>query len=87
MSVYVDVNELLAYLYNKQDERVDVALEIARFPTVDAVEVVHGRLIETGEDEEYTFYGNCSVCGADNRMYHNYCCNCGARMDGGKNDG
>ena len=53
-------------------------------PTVDAVEVVHGRLIETGWDEEYTAYGNCSICKADNRMSNNYCGNCGAKMDGEK---
>ena len=36
----IDADELLNHLYNKQQERVDVALEIARFPTVDAVPVV-----------------------------------------------
>lgn len=58
-------------------------------PTVDAVEVVHGRW----EKEEPDKCGNrkpkCSVCG----KYHlawwsdythcNYCPNCGAKMDGG----
>ena len=48
----------------------------------DVAEVRHGKLIETGFDEEYTNYGNCSVCGADNRMSNNYCGNCGAKMDG-----
>ena len=40
----IDADALLNHLYNKQQERVDVALEIARFPTVDAVEVVHGKM-------------------------------------------
>ena len=62
-----------------------------RQPTVDAVEVVHGRW----EKEEPDKCGNrkpkCSVCG----KYHlawwsdythcNYCPNCGAKMDGDGN--
>ena len=65
------------------DEVVDNA------PTVDAVEVVHGRwdTIWYGTDSR----GNvvkCSVCGY--RKFDttdNYCPNCGAKMDGGNEDG
>ena len=51
-------------------------------PTVDAVEVVHGRWIE------YKSFMKCSECGShwyytDNHCYlFNYCPNCGAKMDG-----
>jgi hypothetical protein len=68
------------------------ALEDAQ--TADAVEVVHGRWIEDG------YYGNpfvCSHCGREgcysgdfmNKQYYytNYCPNCGAKMDGGNEDG
>lgn len=55
---------------------------LSHTPTVDAELVIHGRLIETGWDEEYENYGRCSACGADNRMRNNYCGNCGAKMDG-----
>jgi len=63
-------------------------------PTVDAVEVVHGRWINEGDGD-----WRCSVC---RRLYTfddygdidpkedcgcNYCPNCGAKMDGGKDDG
>lgn len=34
---------LLAHLFSKQDEPLDIMKEIAKFPTVDAVPVVHGR--------------------------------------------
>ena len=50
------------------------AKQIADAPTVDAVEVVHGRWI--GVD-----YDKCSVCGGLELGRTNYCPNCGARMD------
>ena len=49
-------------------------------PTVDAVEVVHGRWIK-GENWSVT----CSVCGCLSIAHDgkNFCPNCGAKMDGG----
>ena len=56
-------------------------------PTVDAVEVVHGRW-EWRHTNEYTQVLTCSVCsrteGAD--VHHNYCPNCGADMRERKTD-
>ena len=59
--------------------------DVEAAPTVDAVEVVHGRWIE---QEKYTFgtMYDCSICGTrilDNGHPWNYCPNCGAKMDGG----
>ena len=57
-------------------------------PTVDAVEVVHGRWIDT--DYKPDIYCKCSVCGRRVYAYddgYNYCPNCGAKMDGGNEDG
>lgn len=55
-------------------------------PTVDAVEVMHGRWVPTtvpfmNECED------CSVCGYRTVWGHryNYCPRCGAKMDGGDN--
>ena len=53
---------------------------IKNFPTVDAVEVVHGRWIQSEPG-----YRLCSHCMADVAIYsghRNYCPNCGAKMDG-----
>ena len=61
-------------------------------PTVDAVEVVHGRWIPT----YHTYYNrdgacqiadefHCSVCEIYSRDKWNYCPNCGAKMDGDEN--
>ena len=65
-------------------------------PTVDAVEVVHGRW----EIKEYPITGckkiTCSICSYwvdrgpawnKNWGFHHYCPNCGAKMDGGNEDG
>lgn len=64
-------------------------------PTVDAVEVVHGRwkpdLYHDGQpyrDEWYGYIFKCSVCGDttmgsyDLECHYNYRPNCGAKMDG-----
>lgn len=50
-------------------------------PTVDAVEVVHGRWEKHGKHD-----WRCSVCKAGvpySYTGHKYCHNCGAKMDGG----
>ena len=66
----------------------DCVYEVGTMPTVDAVEVVHG---EWGEI--YTCHGErlwgykCSQCEQDSANKSNYCPNCGAKMDGGNEDG
>lgn len=64
-------------------------------PTVDAVEVVHGRWIEdyetfvqdNGYESEPIHTGFlCSVCGRHSCSIEPYC-HCGAKMDGGNEDG
>ena len=53
-------------------------------PTVDAVEVVHGRWIDNGIPD--SMLSGCSVCGYSCGAYSfNYCPNCGAKMDGDGN--
>jgi len=58
--------------------------DIDNTPTVDAVEVVHGRWIEEIEKNEAfeSEMVKCSVCGQLRFFESNYCPNCGARMDG-----
>jgi hypothetical protein len=61
---------------------------IDRAPTVDAVEVVHGRWLggyqQNGEHWRYEL-PYCSICGHRNDGITNYCPNCGAKMDGDGN--
>ena len=60
-------------------------------PTVDAVEVVHGRWIATLVPDGYVQKASrlrkqCSVCGWTNACRYRFCPNCGAKMDGGNKD-
>ena len=63
--------------------------KIKAIPVADVAPVVHGRWIE---QEKYTFgvMYDCSICRdriLDNGHSWNYCPNCGARMDGGSENG
>ena len=62
----------------------DFADMISNIPTVDAVEVVHGRWVDNGACG-YKWAFSCSKCGyIDGYPFndrHNYCPNCGAKMD------
>ena len=65
---------------------------VTELPTIDAVEVVHGRWIHTAiEDDNWggTFHkwtcSNCDFSTGHNPNGTNYCPNCGAKMDGDGN--
>lgn len=66
----------------------DVIAAIAGQPTVDTVEVVHGRWIGGYMGTTYTV-PKCSQCGYGNGAVGaaNYCPNCGAKMAGGNENG
>lgn len=77
----------IAVLLERNDKLIDEWLAnciddvIDEQPTVDAVK--HGHWVD---DNTNYYYANCSICGYEidihvNRGYHNYCPNCGARMD------
>ena len=54
-------------------------------PTADVAPVVHGRWVDNGIPD--SMLSGCSVCGftcGSSSFF--YCPNCGARMDGGKDD-
>lgn len=59
--------------------------QILNAPTIDAVEVVHGKWIN-----KKNYWYQCSNCRQhyqviQGSMYYNYCPNCGAKMDGDSN--
>ena len=60
---------------------IAAADEIEKLPTVDAVEVVHGKWVWDNRFHDYT----CSICHNWDLKTPNYCSNCGAKMDGDGN--
>lgn len=71
------------------------AIEVAAsMPAADVTPVRHGRWVFKSDDQSILndkVYG-CSLCDDKNRRYYewqlsNYCPNCGAKMDGGHDDG
>ena len=64
-------------------------IDLSYLPTIEAEPVRHGRW----ERKRHKLFGNsydyvCSACGCDYALAeYNYCPHCGAKMDGGINDG
>ena len=83
----IDGEKLIEYCNNQKVKTID-ANDIARFPTIDAAPVKHGKWIEN-EGFDGDCYYTCSVCHCDwttidgtpteNNM--RYCPECGAKMD------
>lgn len=74
--------QLIANAELSCDDAGTVQWVLSHTPTVDAVEVVHGRWIGTLYDFK------CSACGVYQSLYSGrtrYCPNCGAKMDGDEN--
>ena len=78
--------------FESSQDYYTIAEQIVQAPTVDAVEVVHGRWITRNRQAEkmsqgdklYTVIKNrCSECYHESDTCWNYCPNCGAKMDGG----
>lgn len=102
----IDANDLIERLkFKKKISEVGLhrGLQSAmsqcdKAPTVDAVEVVHGRWVVLAEFVDGYTCASCSVCGEYTYKKgqkgpfrveyakYNYCPNCGAKMDGGNED-
>lgn len=91
----VDANALVQLLRGKLIAKypctfyfglIAAADEIEKIPAVDAVEVVHGNWKYRMEYEDFVD-ADCSVCGNTSLYMYKYCPNCGAKMDGGKDNG
>lgn len=65
-----------------EGEVVILLKRLAELENADVEEVKHGEW----QRQKDGFYFLCSVCGKAAATKGNYCHNCGAKMDGGKND-
>lgn len=71
------------------EDKWDAIKAIKNAPTVDAVEVVHGRWINIWDYGDGNCFGFCSHCVAEQKAqnatalkaFHKYCRWCGAKMD------
>ena len=73
-------------LDDAQEQGWDEALScIEKIPAADVAPVVHGRWIM--HDDEFGLTCECSVCQIETMGDGNYCPNCGAKMDGGADNG
>ena len=99
MAEYIAREELLAQLRAMESYNVspmyrrgydDCVATVLNAPTADVVPVVHGRWIEKTVPEGCRYF-ECSNCGAhENRhtaIKGYYCWRCGAKMDGGGDNG
>ena len=83
------IEEVKKYFRDGCIHKNDLAEVIAKLPTIDAVPVVHGENLKA----KWSSLFECSVCHwecrdsvpCDSETF-NFCPNCGARMDGKKNE-
>lgn len=90
MARLIDVDKVINSMQKCLDENTDKKGSVAYFtfealitalkqePTVDAVPVVHGRW--NTDEKGVTYCGRCRIID-DYASVHNYCPNCGAKMD------
>ena len=87
MSRYIDADKLLTTLLDDLPYKASVKRVLMQAPTADVVEVRHGEW-KLGKSGVMYF---CSFCGyaahPREEEQWNFCPNCGAKMDGGKDDG
>lgn len=89
MADYINKQAFLDYM-KRTDRYFSVKFDIENFPIADVVPVVHGRWIsKNGHGYEWVFVcSNCDyVDGYPFNERPNYCPNCGAKMDGGIENG
>ena len=80
----IDADALMPNAERKGRYDVVNAYQIANAPTIDAVPVVHGYWRDEWFDHKLKIV--CSICGCFADKWTDYCPNCGAKMDGGKDD-
>ena len=78
-------NREINHVFKRQELFKAVRAVVNTCPTVDAVK--HGHWIDTGRADYYLNKEyRCSCCNSVDYMRAPYCYNCGARMDGDKNE-
>ncbi len=93
MTDYIRREDALKALYN--DYAYAAMDVIKRLPAADVAEVVHGEWLRSDDDWNSLTTIQCSICGEEwcfetdddvSLLNYKHCPNCGAKMDGGKDD-
>ena len=91
---YIRREDALKALYN--DYAYSAMDIIKRLLAADVAEVVHGEWLRSDDDWNSLTTIQCSICGEEwcfetdddvSLLNYKYCPNCGAKMDGGNDDG
>lgn len=84
MAEYIEREAAMRVAHTMRPEDKRLRITMANIPAADVAPVVHGRWIADGDGYRWTY--NCSICAWEDgypfNERHNYCPNCGARMDG-----
>ena len=88
MAEYIEREALRDALYDADAITMSGVKILNQFPVADVAPVRHGRWVTHSDRPDSLI---CSVCKCGFDMWkhdpHNYCPNCGAKMDGGNEDG
>ena len=73
----------------REDEECDCELIVLLYdyPAADVAPVKHGEWEEIRDAYRQLEGWMCKKCGRETKAKENYCPNCGAKMDGGENNG
>ena len=88
MAEYIKREAVIDLITRRYENPEICTQEINSIPAADVALVVHGRWITNSDRPDTLICSNCN-CGYDMWKHdpHNYCPNCGAKQDGGADDG
>lgn len=82
MDEYIKRKAVIDLITRRYENPEICTQEINSIPAADVAPVVHGHKVDDGG-----FYARCSQCDGVLPLCANYCPNCGAKMDGGADNG
>ena len=85
MAEYIERKAIRDALYDADAITMSGVKILNQFPVADVAPVRHGRWIM--HDDEFGLTCECSACHIETMGDGNYCPNCGAKMDGGADNG
>lgn len=85
-----EMSHMMSECFPEAVEELDAVITtVKEIPAADVVEARHGKWINECQEGLGSFSAECSLCSKRTLAYFHYfyCPNCGAKMDGGQDDG